>query len=161
MVNTARNRVQRMHHSRKCTAMEVRRCVREKTVEKMTDTPEKLLAFNQERLRYANQAVTRMVENSTETSRIVEWRGQLIQKVYPIYFDEHRPRSVFDFTSIFFSPVKKFMGVVFDTYYFNIAVIWSMTIFLYIALYFELLKKLVNSVEMWRKYSRKLVKIES
>jgi hypothetical protein len=31
---------------------------------------------------------------------------------------------------------------------------------LYIALYFEALKKLVNSVEMWRKYRRKLIKIE-
>ncbi len=36
-----------------------------------------------------------------------------------------------------------------------------MTVVLFIALYFDLLGRLVNSVEMWKKYRRRFVKIES
>jgi hypothetical protein len=85
----------------------------------------------------------------------------LLQKAYPIYSEDPRPAGKLDFRAAFYSPEKPFMGKKFDTLYFNICVIWTMTLVLFIALYFEALKKLVNSVEMWRKYSRKLVKIES
>lgn len=134
---------------------------REDLVAEMTNTPEKLAAYSSMKDRYQNEAVTNLVENNVSTARIVEWQGELLQKIYPIYSEDSRPVNKLDFRAPFYSPVKQFMGVKFNTLYFNIAVIWSMTIVLYITLYFELLKKLVNSVEMWRKYSRKLVKIES
>jgi len=128
---------------------------REAKIAKLTSTPEKLEAFNNFRLRHANESVTRMVENSNEPSRIVEWHGELIQKVYPIYFNEHRPKNKFDFTTNFFSPDKHFLGKTFDTYYFNICMIWFMVLVMYIALYFDLLSKLVNSISTWQKYRRK------
>jgi ABC-type multidrug transport system ATPase subunit len=128
---------------------------REAKIGRMTNTPEKLAAFNAARLRYSNESVMRMVENSNDPSRIVEWRGQLVQKVYPIYFDEHRPSNQFDFTANFYSPNKHFMGRIFDTFYFNISMIWFMVIVLYVVLYFEGLSKLVNSVAMWQKYRRR------
>jgi ABC-type multidrug transport system ATPase subunit len=124
-------------------------------VDSMTNTPEKLAAFNQFRMQYTNESVTRMVENSNESSRIVEWKGQLVQKIYPIYIDEHRPKNFFDFTSNFYTPSKYFMGRTFDTYYFNVAMIWFMVIILSLTLYFDLLSKVVNSVAMWQKYRRK------
>jgi len=134
---------------------------REELIAGMTNTPEKLAEFNRMKERYENEAVTNLVENNVSAVRIVEWNGELLQKIYPIYSEDHRPANKLDFRAAFYSPTKQFLGVKFNTLYFNIAVIWCMTIVLYITLYFELLKKLVNSVEMWRKYSRKLVKIES
>lgn len=134
---------------------------REAMIAEMTNTPEKLAQFNEMKVRYQNEAVSNLVENTTSPVRIVEWKGELLQKIYPIYALDQRPRGKLDFRAAFYSPVKQFLGNRFNTLYFNIAVIWTMTVFLYITLYFELLKKLVNSVEMWRKYSRKLVKIES
>lgn len=134
---------------------------REQLIEEMTDTPEKLAEYNSMKERYENEAVTNLVENNVSAVRIVEWDGELLQKIYPIYSEDTRPTNQFDFRAPFYSPVKQLFGIKFNTLYFNIAVIWVMTIFLYVTLYFELLKKLVNSVEMWRKYSRKLVKIES
>ena len=128
---------------------------REDKVARLTNTPEKLEAFNSFRMNYANESVTRMVENSNDPSKIVEWRGELIQKVYPIYFNEHRPKNRFDFTTNFFSPDKHFLGRTFDTYYFNIAMIWFMVLVMYVALYFDWLNKLVNSVSTWQKYRRK------
>ncbi|HZY79992.1 MAG TPA: ATP-binding cassette domain-containing protein [Cyclobacteriaceae bacterium] len=133
---------------------------REAMIAEATDTPEKLAQFNEAKERYQNEAVTSLVENTTDPVRIVEWNGELLQKIYPIYSEDRRPSGPLDFRAPFYSPVKQFMGTKFNTLYFNIAVIWTMTIVLYIALYFEALKKLVNSVEMWRKYRRKLIKLE-
>ena len=128
---------------------------RESLVAQLTDTPEKRKRYQAFRLRYENESVTSMVENSNETSRIVEWKGRLVQKFYPIYFKDHRPRNYFDFQSNFFVPTKYFMGRTFDTFYFNLTVIWFMTIFLFITLYFDVFKKLVHGFESRRKYRRK------
>ena len=44
------------------------------------------------------------------------------------------------------------MGKEFYTLYFNIAVIWTMIILLYAALYYDVLKKIVHGLETRRKY---------
>ena len=127
----------------------------EALVAQLTDTPEKREIFEKMRLRYENKAVTRMVENSDEMTRIVEWNGRLVQKFYPIYFKDHHPQNNYDFRANFFVPTKQFMGKIFDTFYFNLGVIWTMTIVLYTTLYFDLLKKGVHGFKMRRKYRKK------
>jgi len=102
-----------------------------------------------------------LVQHTTDPARIVEWDGELLQKIYPIYNEEQRPSGPLDFRAEFYSPVKHMFGMKFDTLYFNIAVIWFMTITMYVTLYFDVLGRLVNSVEMWKKYRRKFVKFES
>jgi hypothetical protein len=96
-----------------------------------------------------------MVERSNETVRIAEWRGELVQKIYPIYFEDHRPRHLLDFRENFYVPAKYFWGRKIDTLYFNIGMIWAMTVVLFVTLYFDLLKKLVDALEMRRKYRNK------
>jgi hypothetical protein len=104
---------------------------------------------------YVNQAVTDAVKNITTTERIVEYKGNLIQKIYPVYMDEHRPSQLFDFSANLYQPTKHFMGVKFDTFYFNISVIWSMTLVLFITLYFDSLKNIIKIMEGNRKYRRR------
>jgi hypothetical protein len=129
---------------------------REKLMLELTDDEQKKGAYEKQKLKFLNEAVTTMVEN-TQTSRlIVEWDGELIQKVYPIYFNEHRPEHLFDFRDNFYIPAKYFAGHKFDTLYFNLTVIWLMTIVLYVALYYELLKKAVHGAVLRKKYGRKL-----
>ncbi|NOT76147.1 MAG: ATP-binding cassette domain-containing protein [Cyclobacteriaceae bacterium] len=130
---------------------------RQALIQKLTSTPEKKQAFDRMHQAYENQSVTAMVENSNEINRIVEWQGRLIQKFYPIYFTDHRPRNQFDFQANFFVPTKYFLGRIYDTFYFNLAVIWIMTFILYFTLYFDLLKKGVHSLEIWRKYRKKTI----
>ncbi len=120
----------------------------------LTSTPEKLQAYNHERDRYQNKAVAAGVKNVTAPNRIVEYNGQLFQKIYPVYFDDHKPRHFFDFTGTLFQPTKYFGGRLFDTLYFNVAVIWFMTLFLFVTLYFDLLRKLLLLFEN-RKYSKR------
>jgi ABC-type multidrug transport system ATPase subunit len=128
---------------------------REAMIGEMTDTPEKLKLFNASRMKYQNENVRDMVESRNEQMRIVLWKGELIQKATPIYFDDHRPANALDFTASFFVPVKYFAGKKYDTFYFNIAVIWFFSVLFYIALYFQWLKKLVNGFEAYRKYRSK------
>ena len=128
---------------------------KEKLMMEMTKTPEQKEEFERMRLKYQNESVNRLVENSTDPVRIVEWKGELVQKIYPIFFEDHRPAYHFDFRENFYVPQKHFMGRKFDTLYFNIAIIWLMTIILYVTLYFEVLKKLVHALAMRRKYKQK------
>ncbi|HMP98412.1 MAG TPA: ATP-binding cassette domain-containing protein [Cyclobacteriaceae bacterium] len=120
---------------------------------------EKMIAFfeSQENLnynlsqykdRYYNESMSELVRNIKEKDRVVEHKARLIQKINPIYA-ETKPRHLFDYRSQFFAPQKHFIGIYLDTYYFNIAIIWLMSMFLYLALYYEWLKKGLNSLERW------------
>jgi len=128
---------------------------REDLIASLTDTPQKLAAYNDNIMKYKNEAVTQMVENSNDPVRILEWQGQLVQKIYPVYFDDHRPRNKLDFTANFYNPTKHFLGRHFDTFYFNISIIWFMSLLLYVALYFDLLKRGVQSIENRIKYRKR------
>jgi ABC-type multidrug transport system ATPase subunit len=127
---------------------------RENLVSKLTSTPERNAAYEQMRARYQNKAVSAAVRNLTTPNRIVEYDGKLLQKMYSIYLDDHKPKNPFDFSAILFQPTKHFMGFYWDTYYFNIAVIWSMTVVLFIALYFDWLRKFMMLFEQ-RKLRRR------
>lgn len=118
-------------------------------------THEDSVRMEQMRLSLTNERVQVYVEAQTETERVVALNGRLYQKYTPIYFEDHRPSNPLDFTVILFAPTKHFFGRYYDTLYFNIAVIWLMTLFLYVTLYFDLLKKLVTALETRRKYRRR------
>ena len=128
---------------------------KERKIGLMTSTEESRERFNNLHDQYVNEAVSNIVKNVSSTDRIVEYEGKLIQKIFPIYMDEHRPLHMFDFSANLYQPTKHFAGLYYDTLYFNIAVIWSMTVFLFITLYFDLLRKFVRLLEGNRKYRRK------
>ena len=123
----------------------------------LTDDEEKRADFNRLRDKYQNEEVTRMVENTRDPVRIVEWKGAMVQKIFPVYFDDHRPDNWFDFRDNFYIPTKHLAGRKVDTLYFNVTMIWVMTSILYVALYFEWLKKIIHSFVTRRKYGRKIL----
>jgi ABC-type multidrug transport system ATPase subunit len=104
------------------------------------------------KIRYKNDAVSSLVENKMDAVKIVEWKGKLIRRAYPIYQDELKPANVLDFRAIFYVPHKHLFGQHIDTFVFNVLAIWSMTLVLFITLYFDLLKKAVLGFELRRKY---------
>ncbi|MBS1487376.1 MAG: ATP-binding cassette domain-containing protein [Bacteroidetes bacterium] len=130
---------------------------KEKLMAQLTDDETKKVAFEKLKFKYQNAAVTKMVENTESAMRVVEWDGELIQKIYPIYFNEHRPEHFLDFRDNFYIPTKFFAGHKFNTLYFNLAVIWVMVIALYAALYYEVLKKIVHGFNMRRRYGGRKV----
>ncbi|MEI9919763.1 MAG: ATP-binding cassette domain-containing protein [Bacteroidota bacterium] len=118
---------------------------KEKLVNSMTNSSEKEKEFESLRQSYQNEAILELVKNMAETNRIIEKEGRLVQKFYPIYKDPD-PDHMVDFDAQFYMPAKHFLNQNIDTLYFNVGVIWSMTIVLAIALYYELLKKIVDGL---------------
>ncbi len=91
---------------------------KEEVIMSLTSTPEKTALFNRFREAYHNEAITELVKNLTETHRIIEKDGKLIQKIYPIYKDPD-PDHAIDFDAQFYMPAKHFMREDIDTFYFN------------------------------------------
>lgn len=98
--------------------------------------------FKQFRNRYKNKALEDFVTNSNTLNFTDEDHQSVIQKTDPIYLD---PYDFDYFKSHFYSPRKKVFGHYLDTYYANLIVIWAMTLFLVITLYFDTLKWLINA----------------
>ncbi|MEM7109394.1 MAG: ATP-binding cassette domain-containing protein [Bacteroidota bacterium] len=96
--------------------------------------------LNDYKNKYFNESLADLVQNVTETDRIIEFKGELIQQYNPI-FNDPDPKHILDYRTHFFAPQKHFAGSYFGTFGFNIIVIWLMTILLYVTLYFELLGK--------------------
>jgi ABC-type multidrug transport system ATPase subunit len=101
-------------------------------------------AFLKLRDDYANESLEEFVTNKNETVRTIDFNGEIIQKLDPIYTD---PKGNM-IKAHFYSPVKRIFGIEMDTFTVNVIVLWLMTILLYLALYFRVLKKLLDSGEM-------------
>lgn len=96
--------------------------------------------------KYYNESLADLVRNINEKERILEYDGELIQQINPVFLDP-RPKHALDYRTHFFSPSKNLFGLEVSTFVFNLLVIWSMSIVLYVTLYFELLRKLMVSFE--------------
>ncbi len=118
---------------------------KEKYIARLTATVESEKEFEHLRQSYQNEAILELVKNMAETNRIIEKDGRLIQKFYPIYKDPD-PDHMVDFDAQFYMPSKHFLNQNIDTLYFNVGVIWSMTLVLAIALYYEALKKVIDGL---------------
>jgi hypothetical protein len=100
-------------------------------------------AFLKLRDDYANESLEEFVTNKNETEKIIEFNGELVQKLDPIYMDPKYPFI----KAHFYSPVKWLFGRQMDTYVVNIIVLWFMSLMFYFILYFRLLKKVLDSGE--------------
>ncbi len=88
--------------------------------------------------RNTNISLTDLVRNKTEMNKIIEMNGYLIRLDDPIFHDaEH-------FRAHFYAPRKLFLKSYYDTFWYNIAVIWAMSVLLIITLYYDLLRKAIR-----------------
>lgn len=89
---------------------------------------------------YHNKAIEELVLNTSSREFIRETPEGIMQKIAPVYkkpdFNNGRAH--------FLSSEKMLAGKTIHTTWFNIAVIWLMTIVLYVALYFDWLRKIIN-----------------
>jgi ABC-type multidrug transport system ATPase subunit len=106
-------------------------------------TGENLQKFLKLRDNYYNKSLEEFVRDKNESTKIIIYKGELVQKLDPIFMD-----SKYDFIRAhFYAPEKKLFGSKVETYIINVLVLWVMTFFLYLVLYFRLLKKLLDSGE--------------
>jgi hypothetical protein len=100
--------------------------------------------FNALREKHHNKSLEEFVVNKNETTTIIEYKGELIQKMDPVFMD---PEYKF-IKAHFYSPTKQIFGIKIDTFNVNILVLWIMIFVLYLALYLRVLKKLLDSGEV-------------
>jgi ABC transport system ATP-binding/permease protein len=118
---------------------------KDEKINKLTSTTEKEAEFEKFKNDYQNESIAELVKNTMETNRVIEKDGKLIQKIFPVYKNPD-PEHMVDFDAQFYMPAKHFLNTNIDTLYFNLGVIWVMTLLLMITLYFEILRKIIDGL---------------
>lgn len=127
---------------------------RDALIYEKTKTDELRTQFVENQKKHQNETVKTMVTANNIEKRIVEYDGRLVQKIYPVFVEPADVSHLLDFRSHFFAPTKYIFGYYVPTLYFNVAAIWLMSVFLYVALYFGLLRKLIE-IELFRGKSQR------
>ncbi|MGD9993338.1 MAG: ATP-binding cassette domain-containing protein [Salinivirgaceae bacterium] len=114
--------------------------LRDELINTFQETKEDKEAFLKLKRESTNENLTTFVRNSNSLERIIEWKGQLIRKIDPIYLDSDN-----EFIKAhFYAPNKKLFGYFVDTYWINIMVMWVYNLLLYLSLHFRLLRRLIE-----------------
>lgn len=116
---------------------------KDQLIQSLTSTDSAKTAFDNLKYDYTNESLENLVKNSNDFTNIVEDDNhELIQNIDPVFADPIKS-SIFG-NAQFYAPTKRMFGQLFDTYSVNLCIIWSMSIFLAIALYFNALKGLID-----------------
>jgi hypothetical protein len=87
--------------------------------------------------RYYNKYLERTVLDLFRVDKSIETHDRIIQKFEPGYM---RPTSKAG-RAHFYSPYKQIGNIKIDTYWFNVIILWLVSLVLYIALYYNILQK--------------------
>jgi len=111
-------------------------------IKTLTETEEKRLAYLNAKSRHHNEGLERFITNSNNffANKIIEYNGQLWQKVDPIFQD---PEHNF-IRAHFLAPTKKIGKLKLDTFIANTIVIWLINVILFLMLYFRFLPNLLR-----------------
>lgn len=110
------------------------RCIEEK---ERTDKE----GFIKVKKEYTNESLEEFVRNDNEKDKIIRFRDRLYQNHDQIFLD---PASKF-VKAHFYAPRKMVMGKYLKTLTVNTAMIWFMTLVLYVLLYYRVLQKILES----------------
>jgi ABC transport system ATP-binding/permease protein len=89
---------------------------------------------------YTNKRLNDVVRNEEAKQKSIETPRKIIQKYEPVFMS---PVSRYG-RGQFYTPFKQIGEVEIDTFWFNILVLWVVTLILYIALYYKLLQKAIT-----------------
>ncbi len=114
----------------------------DRQISEMVSTPEKRREYQQWYDEHFNSPLATFVKNSYAPLPLVRLGNNIVQKIDPVYLDP-ADRGLLSFRSHFLAPNKNIAGRLVSTFYFNIAILWLLTVITYIALYFDFLKKIL------------------
>ena len=95
---------------------------------------------------YLNNKLEDLVTNEASSKKMVVHEDKILQLKDLVYL-KARPDGYLDYRSHLFAYEKHFMGKYYEVLWFNVTVIWIMTLILFITLYFELLSKGISALE--------------
>jgi ABC-type multidrug transport system ATPase subunit len=91
--------------------------------------------------RYYNESLMELVKATNVKNKFIEFNGKLLQQTDPIYKEPLPTKNPIDYRTHYLAPKKRFAGQKFETFRFNLTVIWLMSLGLYATLYFESFSK--------------------
>lgn len=103
--------------------------------------------YNNLRDESTNEALLDIVTNRLETNKIILHGDRFYRKDNPIYYPAMN--SSF-FGAHFYSPSKNLSGVSVNTFWANILVLWLFVVVLFISLYYDWLRKVLNFMDYWK-----------
>ncbi|MFO0494598.1 MAG: ATP-binding cassette domain-containing protein [Flavobacteriia bacterium] len=108
--------------------------------------------FNDDKLNFGNEALNDLLTNRLESEKIVIFKDELIRKENPVYNPSDHALFL---NAHFYSPSKMLFGFRIDTFIINIIVLWFFSLILYLLLYIDALKKLLNYLNTFREKTQK------
>ena len=133
---------------------------RKTAIQKKNSTEKSLLAdfgkdsLNRIRDRYQNERLMTLALELDNPRRFIYTKKKIVQKMDPGYMITESGTG----RAHFYASYKLFRGMFVDTFIFNIAVIWIVSVVLYTALYYKIFWRFVESFSYMKK--RRLNKIE-
>ena len=109
--------------------------------------PENTQLFNIQN-QYYNDKLADVVKNTDSEDPIKLTDKGIVQIINPIFSKPENPSHKLDYRTHFYSPEKHLFGMYFDTYYFNVVVIWIMNALLFLTLYYEFLSKAIQKFSL-------------
>lgn len=105
-----------------------------------------------------NENMANILLNRLTTSKIYDSSERLIQKSDPVFM---KPGSKYG-RAHFYAPFKQIGNLRIGTLFFNMLAIWIMILFLFVTLYYNVLKRFMKLLEsmklpIWRKFGRELL----
>ena len=105
-----------------------------------------------------NENMANILLNRLTTSKIYDSPERLIQKSDPVFM---KPGSKYG-RAHFYAPFKQIGNLRIGTLFFNMLAIWIMILFLFVTLYYNVLKRFMKLLEsmklpIWRKFGRELL----
>ncbi len=95
----------------------------------------------------SNNFLTTLVLNKQEINKIHDAGTHFIQLLSPIYKDPVKRNG----RAHFYSPIKQIGNMQIDTFLFNVLVLWAFSLFLYLMLVFDGLRKLIENISFGSK----------
>ena len=106
--------------------------------------------YNQ-KMKYHNKSIENLVLNSDAKELYRKTPYGYMQKIAPIYKEPDFKNG----RAHFLASQKNLFGYTIDTYFFNLAILWLMSTFLYIALYYNWLRKIMEVSVQFKKLKPK------
>jgi ABC-type multidrug transport system ATPase subunit len=95
------------------------------------------------RYNYENEELIKLVLDQLNLQRTFDQGDKIVPKYNPGYMKATSKLG----RAHFYAPAKRIGNLEIDTYWFNLLVIWVLSILLYIALYFKIFRRLLDSIE--------------
>ena len=94
--------------------------------------------------RYHNENVSDIVQNSTSKKKFFVQNSMVYQNYDHVFLRDHLDSNYKAQGSYMFVPIKSLFGIVIPTFWYNIIIIWLFNVVLFFALYFDVLKRLMD-----------------